>query len=308
MKESLAAATGERKAELAERASLLGSGLVRITAPNASAMTGRGTNTWIVGEGPVAVIDPGPDDKSHLAAILTALDGIPVAAILVTHAHLDHSALAPRLSAATGAPALAFGTATTGRSAAMSALAASGLTDGGEGLDHAFVPDRQLADGEVVEAGGARLEAVHTPGHLGGHLCFRWGEALFSGDHVMGWATSLVSPPDGDMTDYMASLERLARLPVTTLFPGHGDPVADAGGRIAELIRHRRDRENSVLAELARGAADAASLARAIYRDVPPAMLPAATRNVLAHLIDLHGRSLVVTDAPLTALSRFAPT
>ena len=164
-----------------------------VRAPNPSAMTERGTNTWIVGRGAVAVIDPGPADEAHLAAILAALGPSErVSHILVTHAHADHSALAPALAQATGAPVLAFGTARDGMTRAMADLAAGAA--GGEGLDLAFRPDIRLSDGETVQGAGWSLTAIHTPGHLGSHLCFRWGRLGFSGDHVMAWSTSLVSP------------------------------------------------------------------------------------------------------------------
>src|SRR5690606_22452615 len=174
-------------------------------------MTERGTNTYLLGEGAVSVIDPGPADPAHLAAIRAALaPGERIARIFVTHAHKDHSPLARPLAEATGAPVLAFGDARAGRSARMAALGDE--VGGGEGVDAGFAPDEILRDGARIEAGGRLLEAVHTPGHFGNHLCFRWGSALFSGDHVMGWAPSLVSPPDGDLTDFMASLDRLEPL------------------------------------------------------------------------------------------------
>lgn len=284
----------------------LAPGLRVVLAPNPSAMTLHGTNSYLVGEGDVAVIDPGPDDPRHLAALLDALrPGERISHILVTHAHLDHSPLARRLAGRTGAPVMAFGPATAGRSAVMARLAAERMLEGGEGVDRGFAPAVALADGDVVEGAGWRLRALHTPGHFGNHLSFVWGDAVFAGDHVMGWASSLVSPPDGDMGAYMASLGRLSALGARRLYPGHGDPVADPAARIAELAAHRRDREAAILAALAVAPNDAASLARAIYTDTPAALMPAATRNVLAHLIDLAERRQVVTDGPLHTRSRF---
>ncbi len=279
-------------------------GLRLVRADNPSPMTEAGTNTWIVGEGQVAVIDPGPDDPRHLAAILAALDpGERVAAILVTHAHLDHSALAPHLAGATGAPVAAFGPPEAGRSAVMARLAEQGLA-GGEGVDAGFRPDLLLADGQSVDGAGWRLTALNTPGHFAGHLCFVWGERLFSGDQVMGWAPSLVSPPDGDMGAYMASLDRLSGTSWTRLYPGHGAPVDDPGARLAALIAHRKGREARILAVLAGGPATLPGLVAKVYADTPPALHPAAARNALAHLIDLWERALVVADpAPGPAAS-----
>lgn len=278
-------------------------GLRVLVAPNPSPLTAEGTNTYILGEGAVAVIDPGPASAAHLEAILAALDaGERVSHILVTHSHLDHSPLARPLSRRTGAPVLAFGPSTAGRSARMERLAAEGGIGGGEGIDSDFVPDIALADGSVVEGSGWRIEAIHTPGHLGNHLCLAWGEDLFSGDHVMGWSTTLVSPPDGDMGAYMRALDRLAARAPRRLWPGHGAPVANGTARIRELIAHRRAREEAILGELGRGPATAAELAARLYRDTPPPLLGAATRNVLAHLLDLEERSLILPGpGPLAA-------
>ncbi|MCB1388014.1 MAG: MBL fold metallo-hydrolase [Rhodobacteraceae bacterium] len=260
-------------------------------------MTERGTNTYLLGTGAVSVIDPGPDDPAHLQALLRSLaPGERIAQILVTHAHKDHSPLARPLAEATGAPVIAFGDALAGRSGRMTSL--GGSVGGGEGVDSAFDPDIRLADDAIIEAGGQDLVAVHTPGHFGNHLCFRWGSALFSGDHVMGWAPSLVSPPDGDLTDFMASLDRLESLGPLRYYPGHGAPIADGLSRTRALRRHRLDRESAIREAVAGGAADVAAITRAVYRDVAPALLPAAARNVLAHLIDLDARGLLRFDGP----------
>jgi glyoxylase-like metal-dependent hydrolase (beta-lactamase superfamily II) len=262
--------------------------LRRVLAPNPSPMTGPGTWTDIIGAGRVAVIDPGPALEPHLQAILAALDpGERVEAILVTHAHLDHSALAPALSQATGAPILAYGTAIDGRSAGMQRLVAAGMESGGEGLDRSFRPDCRLADGEGISGPDWALRAVHTPGHLGGHLCLAWEDVLFSGDHVMGWAPSLVSPPDGDMGAYMASLARLAGEHWRLMLPAHGDPIPDPAARLDELTRHRRGREAQVFEALAAGPARLAEVTAQVYAGLPPGLVPAANRNALAHLIDL---------------------
>ncbi len=275
----------------------LGPGLGRVLAPNPGPMTHRGTNTYLVGTDGLAVIDPGPDDPAHLAAILAAVaQGQRISHILVTHAHRDHSPLARRLSAATGAPVLAFGDAGAGQSAAMRALVAQGMTGGGEGVDAGFRPDVLLADGEVVTGDGWEIRALWTPGHMGNHLTFLWGAEAFTGDLVMGWATSLISPPDGDLTDFLASCATLRALAPGRLWPGHGDAVDDPLARIDALVAHRKGREAQILAALAPGPMRPDEIARRIYADTPAALLPAASRNVLAHLIDLTGRGRVTAD------------
>lgn len=278
----------------------LAPGLLRVLAPNPSPMTFWGTNSYLLGRREIAVIDPGPDDPAHLEALLRALPaGARVRHIIVTHAHRDHSPLARPLAEATGAPVHAFGPATSGRSAVMAALTDSGLSGGGEGVDRGFVPDEILTDGAGLRTSEWELTALHTPGHMGNHICLAWGDALFSGDHVMGWASSLVSPPDGDLTDFMASCARLASRHWQRFYPGHGAPIADPAGRLAWLISHRHAREAEILAALADGALTATELAARIYRDTPAALLPAASRNVFAHLVDLTGKTRV---APVSEL------
>ena len=268
-----------------------------VRADNPSAMTGSGTNTYLLGRGAVVVIDPGPALPAHLAAILAALEpGERIAAILVTHSHLDHTALARPLAMATGAEVLAYGPAGSGRSPVMARLAAEGLQGGGEGFDPAFAPDRRLGHGEILRFGDLEIETLHTPGHTGCHLCFAHDGTLFSGDHVMGWATSLISPPDGDMAAYMASLALLAQRDWRVMLPGHGAPVTDPAARLADLTRHRHDRSAQILAALAESPATPAALTARIYTTTPAALLPAAMRNVLAHLIDLMGKGAVAAD------------
>jgi len=281
----------------------LAPGLGRIVAPNPSPMTYRGTNTYLLGDGPYAVIDPGPLSPPHLEAILAAG---PISHIFVTHAHLDHSPLAKPLAEATGAPVFAFGGAHAGRSPIMTKLARDGLLGGGEGVDSAFAPDHLLADGDVVTGAGWHLTALHTPGHIGNHLCFAWDDICFTGDHVMGWASSLVSPPDGDLTDFMASCARLAQTKWHLFFPGHGDIIETPAARLDWLIAHRKGREAEILAQLATGPATAQSLTKAIYAGTPAALLPAAERNVLAHLIDLTGRAIVAPQGSLSAQAAFS--
>lgn len=288
-------------------AKTLAPGLRRIIAPNPSPMTHYGTNTYILGEGQVAVIDPGPNIPGHMQALLASLaPGERVSHIFVTHAHLDHSPLARPLADATGAPVLAFGNAKAGRSPLMESLSRQGGLEGGEGVDAGFAPDLLLTDGEDIAGSGWNLRALHTPGHFGNHLCFQWNDVIFCGDQVMGWASSLVSPPDGDMGAYMASLSRLAATGVRHLHSGHGDPIVDAQTRIAELLAHRRGREDAILAALGDRPADARVLATRIYTDTPPALMQAATRNVLAHLIDLMERRKIEARGNLSPTTQFS--
>ena len=211
------------------------------------------------------------------------------------------SPLARPLAAATGAEILAFGPATAGRSARMSGLDGLG---GGEGLDHAFVPDRLLADGTVISGPDWQLTAVHTPGHLGGHLCFGWGDTLLTGDHVMGWAPSLISPPDGDLTDYMASLDRITSGGWRRGFAAHGAPIPDLPARVEEIRRHRNAREAAILQALS-DSPDLQTLQHRVYADLAPALQPAARRNLLAHLFDLVHRKQIMPDRDDLQTARF---
>ena len=276
--------------------------LQTILAPNPSPLTGPGTNTFLLGRAEIAVIDPGPDIAAHRDAILAAGAG-RISHILVTHAHLDHSGGAAALSRATGAPVLGFGPADAGRSALMRSLADS--AGGGEGRDISFRPDISLRDGDRIEGADWALTAIHTPGHMGNHLAFQRGEDLFCGDVILGWSTTLISPPDGDLGDYFRSLDRIESLAPRRLLPAHGRPVEDPAARIAALRAHRRARSAQILRALRDGPADAATLAARIY-DVSPELLPAATRNVLAHLIALTELGALSAPAPLTAATAFS--
>ena len=288
------------------RAETLEDGLRRVLAPNPGPMTHWGTNTFILGEGRVAIVDPGPDLPGHLEALLAALSGETVTHILVTHAHRDHSPLARRLGALTGAPVLGFGTADAGRSPVMRRLAAEGLAGGGEGVDAGFRPDLALGHGDKVEGDGWTVEALHTPGHFAGHLAFGFQGAAISGDHVMDWSSSLVSPPDGDLTAFMKTSRALLHAGHRRLYPGHGAPIDDAAGRLGWLIEHREARETAILNALGPGWSTLDDIAARAYTDVAPAMLPAAERNVFAHLVDLHGRGLVRADPRLGTGARYA--
>lgn len=281
-------------------------GLRRIVADNPSPMTYRGTNTYLVGTRGIAVIDPGPASEAHLAAILGAIGPDQhISHIIVTHTHLDHSPLSRDLAQACGAPILGFGGPAAGRTPIMETLASDGDIGGGEGIDLDFSPDQCVADGDMIAGDGWSLQAIHTPGHIGNHLSFAWGDACFSADHVMGWASSLVSPPDGDLTDFMDSCARLQRDTWRVFYPGHGAPVSDPAARMAWLVSHRRMREAGILEALAAGPATAQALAEQIYTETPPALLGAAMRNVLAHLVDLTGKNQVAPVGPLVKSAAF---
>ncbi len=262
-------------------------GILRLTANNPSAFTKDGTQSYVVGTADVAVIDPGPaGDDRHLAALLAAIAGRPVRAILVTHTHRDHSPLARDLKAATGAPIVGC---------APLALADDGTPRADASFDHDHVSDRVLADGEGVSGDGWTLTAVATPGHTSNHLCFALpqAKALFSGDHVMGWSTSIVSPPDGDMGDYMASLDTLLTRDDRIYYPGHGDPVTNPQRLVRGMMGHRKSREGAILRLLERGIGEVPAMVLAMYAGVDPRLHPAAERSVLAHLFDLRRRGHV---------------
>ncbi|WP_170446241.1 MBL fold metallo-hydrolase [Ruegeria arenilitoris] len=281
-------------------------GLRLLLAPNPSPMTYLGTNTYLLGTSDLAVIDPGPLSDSHMQAILDALQpGQKISHIVVTHSHLDHSPLAAPLSERTGAPIYAFGGPQAGRSAIMSQLAEQGLAGGGEGIDREFRPDVELAGGDRIEGDGWSLEVIHTPGHLGNHIALAWGDVCFTADHVMGWASSLVSPPDGDLTDFMKACHRLRARDWSVFHAGHGAPITDPSGRLDWLIRHRLEREAQILDALAERPGTARDLARRIYVETPPALLPAAERNVFAHLVDLTGKDRVAPQGALSVQTSF---
>ena len=251
----------------------------RVIAPNPSAFTFHGTGTYIIGSGSVAIVDPGPDLAAHVEALLDSVRGETVSHILVTHTHLDHSPATVAVKAATGAPSYAFGPHGRGG-------------DGGqveEGADFDFEPDHRLADGETVEGDAWTVEGVHTPGHTSNHMCFSLKEenALFPGDHVMGWSTTVVSPPDGDMHAYMGSLEKLLGRSEGIYYPTHGAPITDPPPYVAALLAHRHEREEQIVACLADGIARIPDMVARMYADVDPGLHRAAGRSVLAHLIHM---------------------
>jgi len=260
----------------------------RVTANNPGPFTYLGTGTYIVGAGEVAVIDPGPDMADHLAAILAAVDGERVSHILVTHHHSDHSPLARALSAATGAKV-------HGR--AVDSLPEEGEVRLEAGYDR-LTPDVTVADGDVIAGRGWSLQAVHTPGHTSNHTCYAFAEenALFCGDHIMGWSTTVITPPDGDMGDYLRSLDKVRARGFSTLWPTHGPPVREVGPFIDAYAEHRRDRERQILARLALGDRRIKAMVPTIYAGVDPRLHVPAAHSVLAHMIELVKSGQVACD------------
>ena len=268
-------------------------GVRRILCNNPSPFTFTGTVSYIVGRGNVAIIDPGPADEKHAAALLDAVRGETVTHILVTHTHRDHSMNTAPIKAATGATVYAEGPHRASRPRFESEK-----HNPESGADREFRPDREVKHGEVIEGQGWTLEAVATPGHTANHLAFAWAERkmTFVGDHVMGWSTSIVAPPDGSMVDYMASLERLMRREEDLYFSGHGPEIPEGPRYVKFLIRHRQAREASILHRLSKGETDIPTIVRAVYIGIDPRLTTAAGYSVLAHLEDLVGRGVVATE------------
>lgn len=252
----------------------------RVLAPNASPYTFTGTQTYLVGaEGDLAVIDPGPDEPDHLAALVAAIGDATVGAICCTHTHRDHSPAAAPLAEATGAPVIGC----------APLVIESGEPRVDAPFDRDYAPDRVLADGEQVSGRGWTLTAIATPGHTSNHLCYALEEtaALFTGDHVMGWSTSVVVPPDGDMADYMASLEKLYAREDRIYYPAHGPAIAKPRQLVRGMIGHRRQRERQIVKLLGTGPHSAEGLVPKMYAGVDRRLWPAAAQSVLAHLIEL---------------------
>ncbi|MBS0295443.1 MAG: MBL fold metallo-hydrolase [Proteobacteria bacterium] len=262
----------------------------RVTAHNPGPFTYTGTGAYIVGKGEVAVIDPGPRLDAHLDALMRALDGERVTHILVTHTHLDHSPLAHPLAERTGARIWAAQPPAPSHTAEVATE---------EGLDEMFRPDVILEGGERIEGKGWTFEALATPGHASNHMAFALLEenALFSGDHVMGWSTTVVSPPDGDMGAYYASLDAVRARGFSTLWPTHGPPVTDPEPFLDAYREHRLDRERQILDRLAAGDRTIAEMVPTIYAAVDRRLWPAASHSMLAHLIDMTRRGIVATEA-----------
>lgn len=257
----------------------------RLLAHNPSAFTYTGTGTFVVGNGTVAVIDPGPADPAHIAALIAALKGEVVSHIVITHTHMDHSPAAPALQAATGA--------------VIVGCVPLVLSDDGPradaGFDATYAPDRVMAEGDSISGPDWTLTAVATPGHTSNHLCYALAEeqALFSGDHVMGWSTTVVAPPDGDMAAYVTSLRKLLDRDDVIYHPTHGEPVTEPQRFVRGLITHRKQRENQIVKLLGEAPRTIAAMVTVMYANVDKGLHPAAGRSVLAHLIDLRARGVV---------------
>ena len=262
-------------------------GIARVLAHNPSAFTYYGTQTYLLGDDSVAVIDPGPDLPDHVDALIAAIGGRPVSSILVTHTHRDHSPAAAPLAKATGAPVIGC---------APLMMEGTGLE---AGFDPDYAPDRVLTDGDEIAVAGEALTAVATPGHTSNHLCFAWRGALFTGDHVMGWSTTVVVPPDGDMAQYMASLDKLRGRDDTVYYPAHGPAVTNPQQYVRHLIGHRMQRETQIARLVGERPRDIPDIVANAYPGLDPRLVTAAGASVLAHLLDLERRGLVVRQGDL---------
>ncbi|MDX8512395.1 MBL fold metallo-hydrolase [Mesorhizobium captivum] len=278
--------------------------VLRITARNPSPFTFHGTNSYLVGADTLAVIDPGPDDDQHLETLLAAIGGRPVSHIFVSHTHRDHSPLAARLKERTGATVLAEGPHRPARS-----LRIGEVNPLDASADLGFAPDVALADGSLIHGDGWTIRTVLTPGHTANHATFalEGTGVLFSADHVMAWATSIVAPPDGAMADYMKSLDRLIERGDRLLLPGHGGPVTAPRKFMRELKTHRKMRERAILERIRGGDRRIKDMVAAIYRDTDPRLHGAAGLSVLAHLEDLVARGLVATEGDPEICGIFSP-
>lgn len=271
----------------------------RIIAGNGGPMTFTGTCSYIVGEGTVAIIDPGPDDAAHVARLLAAVSGETVSHIVVTHTHRDHSPAVPALKAATGAVVVGCGPHRAARE-----LAEGEVNRLDAAADRDYAPELEMREGDAVTGPGWSLSAVETPGHTANHLAFTLAEesTLFSGDHVMAWSTTIVAPPDGSMAAYMGSIEKLRGMEHSVYRPGHGGPVNEPQRFLRGLVQHRRQREAAILGRLRAGDERIAEMVPPIYQGLPAALHGAAALSVLAQLEDLVSRGLVVCDEPLPSL------
>lgn len=279
-------------------------GIRRLTVNNPSPFTFHGTNSYIVGDETLAVIDPGPEDDDHFAALVAAIGGRPVSHIFVSHTHKDHSPLAARLKAMTGALTVATG---PHRAARPLRIGEINPLDASADLD--FAPDIAATDGSVIDGDGWALRTIHTPGHAANHAVFalEGTGTLFSADHVMAWATSIVAPPDGAMSDYMASLDKLLARDDTLFLPGHGGALRQPAKFMRGLRSHRKMRERAILERVKAGDRTVAEMVAAIYRDTDPRLHGAAGLSVLAHLEDLVARGRVTADDDVSIDAVYLP-
>ncbi|MBN06886.1 MAG: MBL fold metallo-hydrolase [Rhodospirillaceae bacterium] len=270
----------------------------RIVAQNPGPFTFKGTATYVVGHGKVAVIDPGPDLPAHVDALLEALDGEEITHQLITHTHKDHSPAAQRLQQRIGASTYGFGPHGAGKYEKGVEVE--------EGGDPDFTPDHALIHGDRVVGDGWSLDCVYTPGHTSNHLCYAYREenALFTGDHVMGWSTTVVSPPDGDMREYLDSLRHLSERNDQIYYPTHGAPIENPGPFVRGLIAHRKMRERQIISVLEAGENTIRDMVPGMYKGLDPILIPAAQRSVFAHVIDLVEQGKVVSEGDLAIGSR----
>ncbi|HZL58284.1 MAG TPA: MBL fold metallo-hydrolase [Stellaceae bacterium] len=275
----------------------------RVVAHNPSPFTFKGTGTYIVGRGTVAIIDPGPALQSHVEALLDAVKGETVSHLVITHTHLDHSPAAEAIKQATGAKTYGFGPHGSGR-AEDRAVELGAIEEGG---DHDFSPDVKMREGDTVSGPGWSLAAIETPGHTSNHLCFALAKekTLFTGDHVMGWSTSVIAPPDGDMAAYRRSLEKLMRRDDALYWPTHGPSIVEPKAHVASFIAHRSERHAAIRAQLAAGDDTIPAIVAAVYAGLDPRLAKAAGRSVLAHLIEMVENGDAVADRPPDLAARY---
>lgn len=276
---------------------LISRNIRRITANNPAPYTYKGTGTYIIGHNEVAIIDPGPNMPDHIDAILKELNGEKITHILITHNHQDHSPAAEPLSQLTGALIYAYDN--QGQQYMSD--------DINEGIDKDFKAHVMIKDGQIIKGKDWTIEAVHTPGHLSNHLCFAYKQerALFTGDHVMGWSTTIISPPDGNMQDYLDSLQKLIARNEQTYYPTHGKPINDPKHLLEKLFLHRLNREKDILTSIDKGANNLKDIVRMIYKNIPPYLYLAAERTIYAHLIRLMAINAIICEEPATETSKY---
>ena len=267
-------------------------------------MTFKGTNTYIIGDTELAIIDPGPISDVHFSNIIKVIASRPVKYIFLTHSHIDHSPLAEQISYELGAETYAFGPSGSGLSEIMLNLIAEGYESGVEGVDDDFHPDHLVKDGDFFMLNNKKITAIYTPGHMGNHVSYQYDKILFSGDHIMDWATSMVSPPYGDLTQFMESCRMLQTKQFDLFLPGHGGPVKNPSERLNFIISHRLDREEQIISTIKNKPMTAMEITKIVYTEIDQRLIPAATRNVFAHLIDLKERGIVEFNGAISEKSK----